>query len=60
LVLEHNGKGALMAKTTLAEEWLGKGLVLFETQEYEKAIMAYEQALRIVPLLADGQKRERL
>ena len=49
-----------MAKTTLAEEWLGKGLVLFETQEYEKAIMAYEQALRIVPLLADGQKRERL
>jgi tetratricopeptide (TPR) repeat protein len=43
-----------MAQTTLAEEWLGKGLVLFESQEYEKAIMAYEQAIRIVPQLAEA------
>ena len=43
-----------MAQITLAEEWLGKGLVLFESQEYEKAIMAYEQAIRIVPQLAEA------
>ena len=43
-----------MAQTTLAEKWLEKGLVLFETQEYEKAIMAFVQALRIVPLLAEA------
>ena len=38
-----------MLQTTTVEEWLGKGQVLFDSQEYEKAIMAYEQALRIVP-----------
>ena len=41
-----------MTQTTLAEEWLGKGQLLFESQEYEKAIMSYEQAIRIVPQLA--------
>ena len=30
-----------MTEATLSKEWLGKGLVLFESQEYEKAIMAF-------------------
>ena len=41
-----------MLQTTTVEEWLGKGQLLFESQEYEKAIMSYEQAIRIVPQLA--------
>ena len=47
-----------MAQSTLAEEWIGKGAVLFQSQEYEKAIMAYEQALRIVPQLAEAWSKK--
>jgi cytochrome c-type biogenesis protein CcmH/NrfG len=38
-----------MIQNTSPEEWLRKGSILFESQEFEKALMAYEQALRIFP-----------
>jgi len=49
-----------MTQTVLADEWLAKGLVLFNSNEYEKAIMAYEQAIRMVPQSAVAWARKEM
>ena len=50
-----------MPENLLASDWLAKGLVLADSKEYEKAVMAFNQAIGAFPQCAEAwRKREKL
>ena len=42
-----------MAETNSAKEWFDKGVVYFENNKFEEAILAYNEAIKIDPGLAE-------
>ena len=43
-----------MADTNSAKDWFNKGVVYFENNKFEEAIMAYNEAIKIDPSLAEA------
>lgn len=48
-----------MPENLLASDWLAKGLVLADSKEYEKAVMAFNQAIGAFPQCAEAWRKRR-
>ena len=47
-----------MPENLLASDWLAKGLVLADSKEYEKAVMAFNQAIGAFPQCAEAWEKK--